>query len=76
MPNQNDTHQTQKEIRLIRLTEVLHKTGLSKATLYRLMNGGDFPKNTTLGLRAVAWVESEVNQWIEQKLMKRGEVAA
>ncbi len=69
-------HLTPKEIRLIRLAEVLNKTGLSKSHLYRLMKEGDFPSSTGLGLRARAWSELEVNQWIEQKLMKRDEVAA
>jgi prophage regulatory protein len=76
MSNLNDTNQTQKEIRLIRLPEVLKKTGLSKTHIYRLMNNNEFPQTVSLGLRAVAFVESEVNQWIEQKLNKRDEVAA
>lgn len=76
MSKLNDTNQTQKEIRLIRLHEVLNKTGVSKTHLYRLMNNNEFPQSVSLGLRSVSWVESEVNQWIEQKINKRDEVAA
>ncbi len=53
---------------LIRRPEVLHRCGISNTTLHRLIKEGDFPAPIQLGPRAVAWVESEVDSWIEQRI--------
>jgi prophage regulatory protein len=50
--------------RLIRLPEILQRTGLSKRTIYRLEGIGRFPARRTLGLRAVGWPESQVAVWM------------
>lgn len=54
--------------RLLRLPEVLNRTGLSRSTLYADPN---FPKSVKVGDRAVAWAEDEINAWIETKLQAR-----
>ena len=54
--------------RLIRLKEVQHRVGLGRSTIYRWMAEGEFPKPVPLGGHAVAWVESEVEEWIDLKL--------
>ena len=54
--------------RLIRLREVLHRTGMSRSTVYRRMELEQFPKPYPLGGRIVAWAESEIDQWIAEKL--------
>ena len=51
--------------RLIRLPEVLERTGYGKAWIYRLINEGRFPAPVKIGVRAVAFVESEVDEWIQ-----------
>lgn len=53
---------------LIKRREVLARTALANSTLYRLMNAGDFPQSVSIGPRAVAWVETEVEDWIEQRI--------
>lgn len=50
---------------LIRLPEVLKRTGFGKAWVYRLISEGRFPAPVKIGVRAVAFVESEVNEWIQ-----------
>jgi len=50
---------------LIRLPEVLKRTGFSKAWIYRLISEGRFPAPVKIGVRAVAFVESEVDEWIQ-----------
>ncbi|AXN17341.1 AlpA family phage regulatory protein [Vibrio anguillarum] len=50
-------------IRLIRLSEVLAMTGLSRSSMYRSIEEKQFPEQVQLGGRAVAWVESEVRLW-------------
>lgn len=51
--------------RLIRLPEVMKKTGYSKAWIYRLISRGVFPEPIKIGIRARAFVESEIDEWIE-----------
>ncbi|HGG2393098.1 TPA: helix-turn-helix transcriptional regulator [Escherichia coli] len=50
---------------LIRLPEVLKRTGFGKAWIYRLISEGRFPAPVKIGVRAVAFVESEVDEWIK-----------
>ncbi|MEI9665318.1 helix-turn-helix transcriptional regulator [Klebsiella variicola] len=50
---------------LIRLPEVLKRTGFGKAWIYRLISEGQFPAPVKIGVRAVAFVESEVDEWIQ-----------
>lgn len=61
-------------MRLIRLKEVLDNTGLSRAYMYKLMAEGKFPKSVSLGFRSVAWVESEVQDWILERVTERDEL--
>ncbi len=47
-----------------RLPKVIEETGLSRATIYRLMGRGDFPLNRGLrSARAKVWIASEVLDW-------------
>jgi len=66
---------------LIRLPEVMSRTGFGKTSIYRKMEDGSFPKSLKLGgppkdpnvfdSRAVAWIEDEVDQWIESRIQDR-----
>lgn len=61
---------------LIRLSEVQRRTGYSKAWIYRLMGQGNFPSSVKIGTRAIAFIESEVDDWINQRIEEsRKEVA-
>ena len=51
--------------KLLRRPEVEAMTGLSRAGIYDKMAKGDFPRPMRLGPRAVAWRESDVQEWIE-----------
>jgi prophage regulatory protein len=55
-------------IRLIRLPSVLELTGYSRASIYRLMNSGDFPAAVKLGARAIAWRSTDIDAWIASRL--------
>ena len=67
--------------RLIRLPEVLSRTGYGRTSIYRKMEEGTFPKCLKLGgpvkdhtqfdCRAIAWIEDEVDQWIESRIEER-----
>ncbi|CAK1701993.1 AlpA family transcriptional regulator [Vibrio crassostreae] len=60
-------------IRLIRLKEVMHVTGLARATIYKYMNEGTFPKSVSLGGRATAWEISEIEEWVLERIRERDE---
>lgn len=49
------------EIKFLRLTEVQAHTPLQKCTIYKLIARGLFPPSIKIGLRAAAWLESEIN---------------
>lgn len=55
-------------MRIIRLKEVLKDTGLARSTIYKYVALGLFPKPVALGVRAVGWLESEVQDWIRSRL--------
>ncbi len=54
--------------RLIRRKEVQTKTGLGASSIYVMMRNGDFPQCLNLSERRVAWIESEVDQWIAERI--------
>jgi prophage regulatory protein len=59
-------------MKLIRLTEVKELTGLGRSSIYKFMNEDMFPKSISLGERAVAWIDEEVEEWIAQRIEQRG----
>ena len=58
-------------MRFLKLKEVIEKTALSRSAIYRKMSEDAFPKSVNLGDRAVAWVETEVDDWMERLLLNR-----
>lgn len=58
-------------MRLIRLKEVMSLTGLGRSSIYKFMEESRFLKSVSLGDRAVAWIESEIEDWIVEKIAER-----
>lgn len=52
---------------LMRMTHVTRHTGLSRATIYRLMKDGQFPQNFLIGKSAKAWKDSDIRSWIDER---------
>ncbi|MEI7188043.1 AlpA family transcriptional regulator [Dickeya dianthicola] len=50
--------------RLIRVPEVLRRVDFSRTKMYELIKEGRFPDKVKIGLRSVAFVESEIDAWI------------
>ncbi|KIT29211.1 transcriptional regulator [Vibrio parahaemolyticus VP766] len=64
-------------MRFLRLKDVMSLTGLGRSTIYKFMaDETDFPKSVPLGGRAVAWVESEIEEWMESRLSMRDNQAS
>lgn len=45
-------------------------TGLSRSTIYALMDRGDFPRPVKLAPRIVAWPESRITEWLASRAAK------
>lgn len=54
----------------IRLAEVQRRTGYSKAWIYRLISQKRFPAAVKIGSRSVAFIESEIDDWINQRIVE------
>lgn len=54
--------------RFLRRPEVERRTGLARTTIYLLERAGKFPQRHTLTPRCVAWLESDVDQWIRERI--------
>jgi len=57
--------------RLIRLPETLSRAGVSRSYVYDAVKKGEFPKPVKVTERTSAWVESEVQEWIDQRIAER-----
>ena len=60
--------QQTENVRLIRRKEVQAKTGLGASSIYAMMQQGPFPKAVNISERRVAWIESDVDQWINERI--------
>lgn len=63
-------------MRLLKLKDVMHMTTLARATIYQYIREGNFPKPISLGVRNSAWLESEIEDWILEKIEQRDLAAA
>ena len=54
-------------ISALRLSDVLKRTGLSRASIYRLIAKQQFPKPAKLSERVSAWNEAEIDAWLDSK---------
>ena len=53
--------------RIMRRPEVELETGLSKATLYRMVKSGAFPRPIRIAPRCVGWIQAEISAWIASR---------
>jgi prophage regulatory protein len=61
--------------RIMRLPEVKTITGLSRSTIYFRIAEGTFPKQISLGGRAVGWLENEIQEWLERQIQTQADKA-
>ena len=55
------------EKRTLKLEEVLGLVSLSRATVYRMMSRGEFPRPVRVGRRAARWHSDEVEEWLASR---------
>ena len=56
------------DVEFIKIAEVRKMTGLGTTTIYEKMMANTFPRQVKLGPRAGAWVKSEVQAWVRERI--------
>lgn len=56
------------EYKLLRLNEVIAVTRLGKTTIYGMIKNAEFPKPIRLGKRTVAWLESDIHSFVQNRI--------
>ncbi|WP_280513150.1 helix-turn-helix transcriptional regulator [Glaciecola punicea] len=56
---------------MLRKEEVTHLCGISVPYMYSMISAETFPKPVKLGIKISGWVDTEVQQWIEQRIADR-----
>lgn len=60
--------------KFLRLNDIKNITGLSRSTIYLMIKNGDFPNSVKIGARAVGWIDSDLQSWIESRIAKDGAI--
>ena len=72
----NQQAMTQPSYKMLRMKQVVEYTGLSRSTIYDMMDvksprhDPTFPRGIKLTEATVGWLESEVNAWIDSKIKR------
>lgn len=53
--------------RLLKISEVMSRTSLSRTHVYALIKRGEFPHQRKMGYKCSRWVESEIDAWVNQQ---------
>lgn len=53
---------------ILRLPEVIKRTGRSRSSIYQGIKDGTFPKPIKLGARSIGWPSSAIDDWIEERI--------
>lgn len=59
------------KLRILRLPAVLEFSGLSETQLEDRIKHGAFPKPIRISERAKGWLESELTEWLDQRIAER-----
>lgn len=57
-------------MKILRLKEVVDLTGLSKASIYRYIKQGSFPKQVQLSARSVGFRSADIEEWLSSREYK------
>jgi prophage regulatory protein len=71
MQSSTPRHSTPDVERVIRLAEVMHRTGLARTTIYDMISRNEFPSGFPIGARAVGWLASEIADFIAVRAAAR-----
>ena len=60
-----NSHDNQK---MLRLRDVEIMTGMKKTFIYEAMRKGDFPRQIRMGARCVAWLKTDIDIWLCERI--------
>lgn len=69
------TAQIQNALTILRRKQVEARTGLSRSTIYERIKAGTFPAPINLGEKAVGWIESEIDAWLNARIKESRKAA-
>lgn len=69
--NKTTENPQRESLELLSLNSVERRLSLSKSTIYREIAKGHFPKQIRLSPGRVGWIDSEVDEWIEERRASR-----
>lgn len=61
-------HPVPPRLCILRRREVEARVGLSRSTIYLRCSQKNFPTPICLGGRAVGWLESEIEAWLQEQV--------
>jgi prophage regulatory protein len=53
---------------ILRLPQVMARVGLSRSSIYSAILRNNFPRQVSLGARSVGWLESDIQEWLRQRV--------
>lgn len=59
---------TVASVKILRLPQVCEVTGLCRSMIYQLEADLRFPQRVKIGVRAVGWLDNEVNAWLTRRV--------
>ncbi|WJS97864.1 helix-turn-helix transcriptional regulator [Novosphingobium humi] len=51
-------------LQFLRMPDVIRRTGMSRATVYRRIGAGEFPRQRQISPNVVGWLDHEITEWI------------
>lgn len=54
--------------RILKLKETIHICGKGRSSIYEAINKGEFPSQIKIGRKAVGWLKSEIDEWLEKQV--------
>lgn len=67
-PKRKQTAEDDMQANVLRLPDVKRMTGLSRSSIYAMIENKAFPRQIVLGRRAVGWLESEIQDWLKARM--------
>lgn len=65
--SKKEEHPITTRPRILRLAEVCYRTGLCRGTIYALIKEGNFAPKVQISVRAIGFIESDIDAWIENR---------
>lgn len=56
-----------ERLQILKMRDVTRLTTLHRATIYRLIERDEFPKQIRIGRRRVGWRAADVSAWIDRQ---------